>query len=201
METVKNIYIQLFDLQNEIGAISKTETNPFYKSKYVDINGLLEQLKPLLEKHGLIVLQPLTHIEGKPAISTMIASTITDTKLESTIPLPENPDPQKMGAIITYFRRYALQSLFLLQAEDDDAQSAVLAPLIHPQPVRYSNPQPAGIAKGESCEKCGSAMKISKQGKQYCAATCWLKAQRPVQPSIQVDGYSQDEFSPPPFEG
>jgi hypothetical protein len=39
--------------------------------------------------------------------------------------LPENSDPQKMGSTITYFRRYALQSLFLLQAEDDDGHSAV----------------------------------------------------------------------------
>jgi len=29
-------------------------------------------------------------------------------------------DPQKMGAVITYYRRYALQSLFLLEAEDLD---------------------------------------------------------------------------------
>lgn len=33
-------------------------------------------------------------------------------------------DPQKMGSAITYYRRYALQSLFLLRAEDDDANVA-----------------------------------------------------------------------------
>ena len=38
-----NIYTKLFNLQNELGAISKDATNPFYKSKYFDINSLIVQ--------------------------------------------------------------------------------------------------------------------------------------------------------------
>ena len=37
----KNIYKKLFKLQNEIGGISKDATNPFFKSKYFDINSVL----------------------------------------------------------------------------------------------------------------------------------------------------------------
>jgi hypothetical protein len=33
-------------------------------------------------------------------------------------------DPQKMGSMITYYRRYTLQSLLGLQAEDDDGNAA-----------------------------------------------------------------------------
>jgi len=44
------------------------------------------------------------------------------------VPLPEAPDAQKYGSAITYFRRYALQSLFLLEAEDDDGNNAVKKP-------------------------------------------------------------------------
>ena len=95
-------------------------------------------LKPLFAKYGLLVIQPLTHIEGKPAIDTRIIS--SDKELSFVTPLPPNStvhtykskaghdctdtetDPQKMGAVITYYRRYALQSLFLLQAEDTDGK-------------------------------------------------------------------------------
>ena len=42
-----NIYEKLFHLQQEIGSISKDAKNPFYKSKYFDINSLIGQLKPL----------------------------------------------------------------------------------------------------------------------------------------------------------
>ena len=43
----KSVNEKLFALQNEIGVISKDTTNPFYKSKYFDINSLIKQLQPL----------------------------------------------------------------------------------------------------------------------------------------------------------
>ena len=55
----KTIHEKLFDLQNEISALSKTKENPFYKSKYFDINDLVHHVKPLLAKHRLLLNQPL----------------------------------------------------------------------------------------------------------------------------------------------
>jgi len=124
---------KILKIQSEIGVLVKTETNPFFKSKYMDINGLLEQLLPLLEKHGLTVIQPLSvigylnnqvNIDGsRPALRTIIYDGEKEI-LNQAIPLPDLQDPQKMGSAITYYRRYALQSLFLLRAEDDDANHA-----------------------------------------------------------------------------
>jgi hypothetical protein len=48
-----NIYTKLAAVKKEIGAISKDETNPFFKSKYFDINGLLRHTEPLLTKEWL----------------------------------------------------------------------------------------------------------------------------------------------------
>jgi len=36
-----------------------------------------------------------------------------------------------MGSAITYFRRYAIQSMLLLQAEDDDANTVSQPPKIY----------------------------------------------------------------------
>jgi hypothetical protein len=44
--------------------------------------------------------------------------------IQSEVTLPDLQDPQKMGSAITYYRRYSLQSLFLLQAQDDDGEIA-----------------------------------------------------------------------------
>ena len=108
-------------------AISKDSTNPFFKSKYFDINKLLEEVKPVLNDLGLVLVQALSNIDGKPAIKTELYN-VDNTEqfplLSSTTPIPENPDPQKMGSIITYYRRYAIQTLLCLQAEDDDANMA-----------------------------------------------------------------------------
>ena len=119
-----SLYSKIFDLQQEIGPIKKTEENPFFKSSYFDINMLIDDLKPLLKKHGLTALQPLSNLNGKPALRTIVADKDTAEAIEDITPLPENIDPQKAGGGITYFRRYALTSFFLLGAEDDDGNDA-----------------------------------------------------------------------------
>lgn len=120
-----SLYSKIHLLQADINPIKKTEENPFFHSQYFDINGLIEAVKPLLEKHKLIIMQPLDNVLGKAAIRTIIADAETGEATESSVPLPETGDAQKMGAAITYVRRYALQSLLLLSAEDDDGETAV----------------------------------------------------------------------------
>jgi hypothetical protein len=160
---------KLFNLQNKLKAVKKDAENPFFKSKYFDINGLLSALKPLLNEEGLVVIQPLTTLEGGVnALKTVVIDAETGKALvESVVALPSNVDPQKMGSAITYFRRYALQSLFLLEAEDDDANS-----VSGKQPPEAKNYNHGGTGK---CEKCGSNMKMSAAGKIYCSALCWKK--------------------------
>jgi len=111
---------KLFALQQEIGAISKDANNPFYKSKYFDINSLLKQLQPLLKKHKLLLIQP---IEEDMVYSKILCVEGTGGVI-SALKLPELNDPQKLGSAITYYRRYTLQSLLALQSEDDDGNSA-----------------------------------------------------------------------------
>lgn len=115
-----SIYKKLAELKKEVGKISKKETNPFFKSKYFDINGLIEHLEPLLEKHNLLLLQP---IESNK-VSSVLVDYESGEQIQSSLELPHYDDPQKMGSCITYYRRYTLQSLLGLQAEDDDANSA-----------------------------------------------------------------------------
>jgi hypothetical protein len=115
-----NIYSKLLKVQTEIGAISKDTKNPFYNSKYFDINSLLRQVMPLLQKQELVLIQPIQ--DGQ------VKSVIIDTEggsVESTMFLPDINDPQKLGSAITYYRRYTLQSLLALQAEDDDGNATV----------------------------------------------------------------------------
>jgi len=118
---MKDIYKKLFKVQSEIGSIGKDVTNPFYKSKYFDINSLIGQLQPLLKKYGLLLLQPIEDQKVKSIIFEIDG----DGYVESSINLPDIPDPQKLGSAITYFRRYTLQSLLALQAEDDDGNKAI----------------------------------------------------------------------------
>jgi len=115
---------RILEIKKAIGKLEKTAENPFYKSKYVDINTLLDVITPELESRELLLLQPLTQVDGRPAISTLIVDAETSkTLLTGVITLPDLQDPQKMGSAITYYRRYSIISMFSLQAEDDDANN------------------------------------------------------------------------------
>jgi hypothetical protein len=117
--TELNFYEKLSAVKAEVGRISKDSSNPFFKSKYFDINSLLMHVEPIIQKNGLLLLQPIQ--------DNIVKSIIYDTKgfsIESGINLNGITDPQKLGSAITYFRRYTLQSLLALQAEDDDADLA-----------------------------------------------------------------------------
>ena len=117
---MKELLKALANVKKEVGKLSKTETNPFFKSKYFDINSLIEQVDPLLEKNGLLLLQPIINNEVK----SIIYHCESELSVESSIQLTQFNDPQKLGSAITYYRRYTLQSLLGLQAEDDDANKA-----------------------------------------------------------------------------
>lgn len=119
MKTETNFYEKLAAVKAEVGRISKDNSNPFFKSKYFDVNSLLLHVEPIIQKNGLLLLQPIQ--------DNLVKSIILDTNgfsIESAIVLPELNDPQKLGSAITYYRRYTLQSLLALQAEDDDANLA-----------------------------------------------------------------------------
>jgi hypothetical protein len=134
---MKELLKALSNVKKEVGSLSKTETNPFFKSKYFDINSLIQQVDPLLEKYGLLLLQP---IENGNVISK-IYHVETAESVSSSIILPNLTDPQKLGSAITYYRRYTLQSLLGLQAEDDDANKA--SQPIKPQQSVQAVKQPA----------------------------------------------------------
>jgi len=119
-----SVYTKLLEVQKEVSGIGKDSKNPFYKSSYFDINKLLRVVKPALNKHDLLLMQPLSNVGGLQALTTIILDTESGEMIENTIPLTINDDPQKMGSAITYYRRYALQSLLGLEAKDDDGNDA-----------------------------------------------------------------------------
>lgn len=117
------LHERLFNLQNEIGTLSKDKTNAFFKQEYLSLAGLIQHLRPLLEKNGLILSQPII----KNAVVTIL-SDLEGNHLSSKLKLPTIDNPQKIGSAITYYRRYTLQSLLAIQAQDDDGEESLPAP-------------------------------------------------------------------------
>ena len=117
---MKELLKNLSAAKKEIGAISKDSKNPFFKSKYFNINQLLEHVEPVLLQNGLLLTQPIK--ENK--VYSIIWDIESGEFMESYLELPNIADPQKILACITYFRRGTLTSILSIQAEDDDGNKA-----------------------------------------------------------------------------
>jgi len=117
-----SIYKKLFEAKKEIGKISKDSKNPFFKSNYLSLNGLIDAVDEVLQNNGLIMLQPIE--DGKVKTQIFDIDEGRTSIIQSEMTLPNIQDPQKLGSAITYYRRYTLQSLLGLQAEDDDGNLA-----------------------------------------------------------------------------
>jgi hypothetical protein len=157
---MKTIYQKLAQAKKEIGAISKDSKNPFYKSKYFDINQLLQHVEPVLEKYGLMVMQPI--IEGK--VVSLIIDVETGNDCRSEITLTDERDPQKIGSQISYFRRYTLSSLLSLQAEDDDANKAI------PQPTKIGTSKKV-FSKNDADGEFLKGTSVEELSKKYIITT------------------------------
>lgn len=115
-----SINLKIFRIQNEIEAIIKDANNPYFKSNYADINAMLEQLQPLLNKYKVCIEQPIN--DGR--VFTTLTCVETGQSKSSSLELQLVSDPQKLGSAITYYRRYTLQGLLGIRTKDDDANTA-----------------------------------------------------------------------------
>lgn len=118
----------IFKVKEEFKKIEKDGDNPFFKSKYVTLNQVLDMVVPLLRLEGVELLQPTDVIESSSGEVVNVLKTILvheeGESLVSTMVIPNLGDIQKLGGAITYLRRYMLKSLLALQDEDDDGETA-----------------------------------------------------------------------------
>jgi hypothetical protein len=124
-ENIEKLAAALVAAQSEMGNAVKGSSNPFFKSKYADINAVREAVIPVLSKHGIAVIQPTVTCEGKNFVKTILIHESGQWLAGLTeILYKEKDNAQAQGSGITYARRYGLQSICNIGAEDDDGNTA-----------------------------------------------------------------------------
>jgi hypothetical protein len=125
MNEIKNFAKAFIEAQKEMGVATKDSSNPYFKSKYADLNSIREACLPSLNKHGIAVLQPIVQVDGKNYIKTLLLHESGESmECLTEIIYSKQNDAQAQGSGITYARRYGLQSLVNVGAEDDDGNKA-----------------------------------------------------------------------------
>lgn len=134
-ESLAKIAPALLAAQKEMGAALKDSKNPFFKSKYADLNAVIDASVPVLNKHGISVLQSPAVITTSEIHTPIEPISVIQTVLlhesgeflagQSEVVAAKSNDPQAQGSATTYARRYGLQAMVTLKAEDDDAEVAM----------------------------------------------------------------------------
>lgn len=124
--TIGKLVGALAKAQGEMGAAKKDSENPFFKSRYADLAAIREACREPLAKHGLAVVQ--TFIPPQNGMPMVLVTTLAHESgewIESRWPVvPVKDDPQGLGSASTYARRYSLQAIVGVPAEDDDGEAA-----------------------------------------------------------------------------
>lgn len=123
-EQLDKVLPAIMAVKTKLQAVTKSANNPFFKSKYADLNTYLDEVEPLLEANELVLLQPVTVIETANIVSSIIMHK-SGQFISSEMSVVNAPDMQKLGSAITYARRYTLGALLSMKAEDDDGNGAV----------------------------------------------------------------------------
>lgn len=102
----------------------KTKAGGEYSFKYATLDSILEMLRPIMADSGLAVVQPATTSDGAVIVETRLMHS-SGQWLEDSLAISfRSADPQELGSLITYMRRYALCSMLGIASEEDDDGNA-----------------------------------------------------------------------------
>ena len=121
MEIKKNLFTALVKAQLELKNPPKNKRG--YGYDYSTLDSILEQVKPVLAKYELTILQLLSGDGTKVGVTTVLAhssgESIQDTLFLPSVEMKNTNAIQAIGAAITYGRRYGLTSILGISADDD----------------------------------------------------------------------------------
>ncbi len=128
-EHINELAAALIKFQGEIPVITfdskvkvTTKTGGAYSFAYASLKAIKETCKPILLKNELAVSQ----LVGAKRLTTMLIHSsgqfISDAM---ELPIRDSMNPQEIGSIITYMKRYSFSAILgLVSDEDDDANIA-----------------------------------------------------------------------------
>ena len=125
----ESIFVALLKAQEGFAAIIKKSTNPAFKSKYANLEAVLDAVTPALNANGLFLTQETSRVDNMIEVKTIVFNAAGE-KFEggvTCLPIVKN-DAQGVGGAITYARRYSLKTMFALAEEDDDGNAASQRP-------------------------------------------------------------------------
>ena len=122
--SLQNLAKALSLAQGMMKAAPKNKVNPFYKSKYADLDGVWDACREPLSKNSLSVAQLITTAGSVVMVSTILLHSSGESLRSDLSMKAKDESPQSIGSTITYGRRYGLSAMVGISPEDDDDGNA-----------------------------------------------------------------------------
>lgn len=126
-EETKALYKALGLFRKNIKQPVKDGKNPYFKSSYVTLEGVIKSVDEAMNGTGLSFVQEVATINGLPSVRTMLMHEDGGTMATEwlSLPLKQGATPQDVGSLITYAKRYQLAGFMGISSDvDDDGNQA-----------------------------------------------------------------------------
>lgn len=123
-EQINELALALSKAQSEIKGAVADSKNPFFKSKYANLESIYDAIREPLAKNQLSIVQATNPKETGVEVESVLMHS-SGQWISSSLYMPaDKTDPQTFGKLLTYCRRYSLAALIGVPQVDDDANSA-----------------------------------------------------------------------------
>lgn len=169
-ESIKNIAVALAKFNGEVSKIEKDSANPHFKNKYASLDNIIDEIRPILQRNGLSIIQMPGGDGEKFTMTTMLIHESGEwIESDPIVMRPVKNDPQGIGSCATYARRYSLAAFLSLNTgEDDDGNGASLTP--QPKQDAPKPPESAPAASNLASEGQVKMLNAKASGAGYKAA-------------------------------
>lgn len=117
-EQTGDLFAALAKAQANMKAAHFNKTN-YFKTKYADMNAVLEAVRKPLAEHGLAITQTTEIRNGTFCLVTRLGHS-SGQWIAGEFPLPPPGKSHEIGSAMTYAKRYSLSAIAGVSADDDD---------------------------------------------------------------------------------
>lgn len=172
-ESIVEISKAMAKFQEEVKQPFKDANNPFFKSKYVPLESVVESITSIAPKHGISFVQWASNDEnGRVGVSTMIMHTSGEyIEFDPVYMNADKNTAQGAGALISYLKRYSLSAVFGITSDQDDDGNHASGNTNKPKQQPKAKPEQIGHLK----TKVKEALQVGKKGTTERDIMNWLK--------------------------
>ena len=111
--------------QGDMGSALKNAKNPHFRSTFADLASVVDAVRGPLSANGIAFVQMPTSDGNTVSVTTRLIHASGEWLQCTLSATPRKSDPQSVGSVVTYLKRYTLQAMCGIPSADDDGERSM----------------------------------------------------------------------------